>query len=169
MRTAGTLLLGSLNIIGWDCWDIVSGVAAPSSSWTAGASYRLGSLIVGLAECHLRNRRTIIVGSPERRLSGSIHRTYLGLPGKIAFWNRRIIISDRLGLLDLLASLDVVITFRAAGTSYWGRRTSSSCLGLLEHHFWGRWTFLSRLGLRRNITSGVAEHHWFLRLGEHYF
>ena len=31
MRTGGTLLLGSLNIIGWSCCDIVSEVAAPPS------------------------------------------------------------------------------------------------------------------------------------------
>ena len=85
LMTAGTLLLGSLNIICWECWDIVSGVAAPSSSWTAGASYRPGSLIVDFPVCHLRNRRIIIVGSLERRLSGSVHRTYLGLPGENAF------------------------------------------------------------------------------------
>ena len=100
LRAAGTLLLGSLNTIGRDCWDIVSGVAAPLSSWTAGASYRPGLLTVGLPECHLRNRRKIIVGLPERRLPGSVHRTYLGLPGENAFWNRRIIISDRLGRLE---------------------------------------------------------------------
>ena len=55
---------------------------------------------MGLPECHLRNRRIVIVGSPERSLSGSVHRTYLGLPGENAFWNRRIIMSDRLGLLE---------------------------------------------------------------------
>ena len=118
LRTAGTLLLGSLNIIGWDCWDIVSGVAARSSPWTAGASYRPGSLIVGLPECHLRNRRIIIVVLPERRLPGSTHRTYLGLPGKNDFWNRRII-SDRLGLLE-----------KASGVV--GRR----------YHVWGCWSKL---------------------------
>lgn len=33
LRTAGTPLLRSLNIIiGWGCWDIVSGVAEASSS-----------------------------------------------------------------------------------------------------------------------------------------
>ena len=100
LRTDGTLLLGSLNVIDWDCWDIVSGVATPSASWTAGASYRPGSFIVGLPECHLRNRHIISLGSPERRLSGSVQRTYLRLPGENAFWNRSIFISDRLGLLE---------------------------------------------------------------------
>ena len=51
----------------------------------------------------------------------------------------------------LLGSLDV-ITFRAVGIS-----------------FWGRWTSSSRLGVRGNITSGVAEQHRRLRADGHYF
>ena len=103
------------------------------------------------------------VGSPKCLFEiGPHHIIYLlGLPGETVFWNRRIII-DRLGLLEqalvqgswnkLLGSLDIVISFRAAGTG-----------------FWDRWIPSSRLGLHRSITSGVAEHHRRLGLGEHSF
>ncbi|CAN0541228.1 unnamed protein product, partial [Laminaria digitata] len=52
-------------------------------------------------------------------------------------------------------------SFWAAGTSLLGS-LGITLLGLLEHRFWGRRTSSSRLGLRRNVTSGVAERHHHL-------
>ena len=48
------------------------------------------------------------------------------------------------------------------GHRFWSRWTSPF-LGLLEHRFRGRWTSSSsRLGLRRNVSSGFAERHHHL-------
>ena len=99
-----------------DCWNTASWVAGHNRLGLLGHRFwcpstviiadRWGIVSTGVAhrgflpECHLRNRRIIIVGSPEKRLSRSVPRTYLGFPGENALWNRRIIISDRLGLLE---------------------------------------------------------------------
>ena len=176
LKTAGTLLLGSLNIIGFGCWDIVSGVAAPSSSRTAGASYRTGSLIVGLPECHLRIRRIIIVGSRERRLSGSVHRTYLALPGENVIGNHCVII-DRLGLLNqasgvtghLYHVLDCAGTLRLESVNIavrdWARIVSGVDAPSISGSPGGH---MHRLGSHQhfgNICFVVAPHAIFVRGG----
>ena len=107
---------------------------------------------MGLPEIPEPHTNNSNVGPP-KYLFGPQYAIYvLGLPGENVFCNRRIII-DR---------------FRLLANRFWGHWTSRF-LGRLEHRFWGRWASSSLLGLRRNTTSGVAERHRRLRLGELYF
>ena len=129
----------------------------------------------------------INAGSLERRSTGSLHTKRLGCR-KDNFRNRHCTVQwDCRGLRGRRTNSTVSwgrrIVFSGSDHSIiylywdWRGRTSSGIAasssidrsGLLGQRFWGRWTSSSRLELRQNITSGVAEHYRRLGLGGHRF
>ena len=130
---------------------------------------------MGLPDCHLRNRRMIIVGSPERRLSGSVYRPNRDCRDRTPFgiaasspaivwgcWNKLlgavdVVITFRAAGTSLLGSLDIFITFRAAGTPLLGSLDIFITFRAApEHHVWSRCTTIISISRRTSASSGVA-------------
>ena len=135
-----------------DCWNTASGVAEHNRLGLRGHRFwgRCTVIIVdrwGIVSPGVTHRGFSGVSPPESR------NNYRGIAGETSF---RIgphnTFGISLGERLLESPHHHQRSFGAAGTS-----------------FWGRWTMSSRLGLCGIITSGVAERYRRLRLGEHYF
>ena len=119
---------------------------------------------------HQGSAHSINAGSPERCFTGIAGNKALGIAGTTNFRIATALTSrwdDRSsGLATLPTALwSRPVVFSGSGHSisicwYCRRRTcfgiadsSSHFLRVLGHRAWGRWTYSSRLGLGRNVTS----------------